>query len=208
MPHEPTVIYSAANTQQAYLLKSVLEDRGIAARVVNDAMQIAGGDLPLGWAAAARVIVSSSDAPNARQIAMEFDRQTAHEPTPDDAVSEPAATEWSDWPVCPQCGERRAARCPVCSLSGTDFALADIQDVDNGQRVLFVCNACDDHFLPEWNRRCHRCGHDYGDGWEAAPPAEIVKVGWNPRAIVVTAVLLAGVLALGAYFYFLFSSRA
>jgi hypothetical protein len=190
------------------LLKGLLEDYGIAARVVNDAMQIAGGDLPLGWAAAARVVVSSSDAPQARQIALEFDQQTAHEPTPDDAVSEPARAEWSDWPICPQCSERRAARCPVCGLSGTDFPLADIQDVADGERVLLVCSACDDHFLPEWNRRCHCCGHDYGDGWEAASPVEIVRVTLNPRAIAVAAVMLAGVLALGAYFYFLFSNRA
>ena len=69
MPREPTVIYSAANTQQAYLLKGILEDQGIPAWVVNDTIQIAGGDLPLGWTAAARVVVGSDTAIAARQIA-------------------------------------------------------------------------------------------------------------------------------------------
>ena len=39
MSGEPTVIYSAANVQQAYLLKGLLEERGIAAWVVNDGMR-------------------------------------------------------------------------------------------------------------------------------------------------------------------------
>ena len=207
MPHEPTVIYSAANTQQAYLLKGILEDRGIQARVVNEAIQIAGGDLPIGWTAAAKVVVSSESALKARQIAEEFDVQTAHEPTPDDINTSAADTaEWTDWPVCPQCGQRRSARCPFCGASGVDFPLADIQDNAGGQRVLLYCGSCDDHFLPDWARLCAACGHDYGSGFDAAPPATSIE--WNPRAILVAAAILVGVLALGAYFYLLFAQRA
>src|SRR5688572_23151759 len=73
MPGEPTVIYSAANSQQAHLIKGLLEQQGIHAWVVNDAIQIAGGDLPLGWTAAARVVVSDENAQAARQFAEEFD---------------------------------------------------------------------------------------------------------------------------------------
>src|SRR5690242_768447 len=85
MSRQPKVIYSAASTQQAYLLRGLLEDEGIAAHVVNDAMQIAGGELPLGWNSAARVVVSESDAVRAREFAEEFDRQTAHRDETDDA---------------------------------------------------------------------------------------------------------------------------
>src|SRR5947207_2478838 len=107
MSHEPTVIYSAANTQQAHLLKGLLADRGIVARVVNDAIQIAGGELPMGWTAAARVVVAESDALVARQVAEEFDRQTAHHAPLPEAVEDGeqalagVPTEWDQWPVCP-----------------------------------------------------------------------------------------------------------
>jgi hypothetical protein len=135
MSGQPTVIYSAANTQQAHLLKGLLEQRGIAAWVVNDAIQMAGGDLPLGWAAAARVVVAEQDQPAARALAEEFDHQTAHEPIEDAAVEADELLPWADWPVCPECGERRSARCPVCGLSRIDFLLADIQELPEGERV-------------------------------------------------------------------------
>src|SRR3954471_7575996 len=104
MSGNPVVVYSAANPQQAYLLKGLLEQQGIGARVVNDAIQIPGGDLPLGWTAAARVVVSEQDAASARQLAEEFDRQTAHEPRDDDSHDVATALEWTDWPLCPECG--------------------------------------------------------------------------------------------------------
>jgi hypothetical protein len=113
MSGEPTVIYSASSTQQAYLLKGLLEDRGIATWVVNDAMQIAGGELPLGWTAAAKVVVGLTDAEEARRLAEEFDRRTAEGTAGDAPAIEADAKEWPDWPLCPACGERRAARCPI-----------------------------------------------------------------------------------------------
>src|SRR5438067_13769821 len=88
MSGEPTVIYSAASTQQAHLLKGRLLERGIVARVVNDSLQMAGGELPLGWTAAARVIVAEEDGPKARRIAEDFDRQTAHEPWDEELAGE------------------------------------------------------------------------------------------------------------------------
>src|SRR4051812_33096771 len=112
MSGEPTVIYSAASTQQAHLLKGLLEERGITARVINDSLQMGGGELPLGWTAAARVVVAHSDALQARQIAESFDFQTSHEPREEDAaaadddfVADPRV-EWDQWPLCPACGER------------------------------------------------------------------------------------------------------
>jgi len=205
MPGRPTIIYCAANAGQAHVLRMMLEECGITAWVEGQAGQESAHD----WSSMPQVMVGEQDAQDARIIAAAFDERTRHGSASDsNSPYELVPEVWSAWPICPQCGERRAARCPVCSLSGTDFPLADIQDVADGERVLLVCSACDDHFLPEWNRRCHRCGHDYGDGWEAAAPVEIVRVGLNPRAIAVAAVMLTGVLALGAYFYVLFSSRA
>jgi len=205
MSGEPTVIYSAANAQQAYLLKGLLEERGIAAWVVNDAMQIAGGELPLGWTAAPRVVVGLPDADEARQMAEAFDRHTSHEPTDDDAVIEADPKEWPDWPLCPACQEPRSALCPVCGVAANHFPLADIQESPAGTRVLLFCTACDDHFLPDWYRLCPRCGHDYGSGVEIDQPRRLLE--FNLRTALTIAALLAGVAAFLAYFVWLFAGR-
>ena len=204
MPGQPTVIYSAASIQQAYLLKGLLGQQGIAAHVVNDAIQIAGGDLPLGWTAAAKVVVGDQDAPAARQLAEEFDRQTACQPVDDDVCDMATDAQWDDWPVCPQCGERRSARCPVCHGSGRDFALADLQQSAERDRVLLVCPDCDDHFLPEWYRRCARCGHDFGSGIEAQSPAAFATPV-TLREWLVAALTVGSGVAVAAYFLWLFS---
>jgi hypothetical protein len=207
MSSEPTVIYSAASIQQAHLLKGLLEEQGITARVVNDAIQIAGGDLPLGWTAAARVVVAERDAVAARRLAEDFDRQTAHEPTDDDWPEPDTFEDWTDWPVCPVCGERRSARCPVCGATGTKFPVADFQPSEAGQRVLLMCADCDDHMLPEWYRLCPRCGHDYGDGIEVSRPAR-GTIGMSRGEWVVAAVTVIACLAMAAYFVWLFGGRA
>ena len=201
MSGQPTIIYHAANPQQAHLLKGLLEDRGMAAWVVNDEIQMAGGELPLGWTAAACVVVSDSDAVEARQFAEEFDRKTSHEPTPELDESAGNAAEWEDWPTCPECQQRRSIRCPICGVSGTRFELADIQEGEAGPRVLLMCDACDDHFRPEMFRRCHHCGHDYGDGYEiesATPQPEEVnrRVWWLAAGLIIGTALLIGYLAL------------
>jgi hypothetical protein len=209
MPGEPTVIYSAANVQQAHLLKGLLEERGIAAWVVNDSLQVAAGELPLGWTAAPRaaprVVVAASDAEEARQFALSFDEQTAHEPEPDAAGKAPPAVEWADWPICPACRQRREARCPACGISGMAFPLADIQRSAAGERVLLFCSTCDDHFVPEWYRLCSRCGHDFGEGIEFGGPAP--REPLNPRTWLVLAGLAVAGGAIVAYFVWLFRNQ-
>jgi len=203
MSSEPTVIYSAANTQQAHLLKGLLEQQGIGAWVVNDAIQIAGGDLPLGWTAAARVVVAESNALRARQLAEDFDQQTAHEPTADDQADDVPLSAWADWPACPGCGERRSARCSVCGVSGTNFPLADVQDTTSGQQVLLKCADCDDLMRPEWYRLCARCGHDFGDGIEVSHDGRST-FAFDRRMAIVLALLVAGALVPALYFMWLF----
>jgi len=207
MSGEPTVIFSAANAQQAYLLKGLLEERGIAAWVVNDAIQIAGGDLPDGWTGAPRVVVGLQDADEGRRVAEEFDRKTSHETQGDDeAAAEADPKEWPDWPLCPSCQEPRSALCPICGIAANNFPLADIQESSDGTRVLLFCAACDDHFLPEWYRLCPRCGYDYGGGIEVDPPRQPPE--FNLRNTLVIAALVAGLLAFLTYFLWLFAGRA
>jgi hypothetical protein len=203
MSGEPTVIYSAASSQQAHLLKSLLAERGIAAWVVNDSIQIAGGELPLGWTAAAKVVVGDLDAAEARQFALEFDQRPAQVATEDDPAKTTTVTDdWADWPTCPKCQERRSARCPVCSVSGTRFPLADLDDSGDEPRVLLICESCDDHFLPEWFRLCPHCGHDYGDGIVLEPASRPLDAV-NSRAVTLVAALVVGGVLLFLYFTWL-----
>jgi hypothetical protein len=201
MSGEPTVIYRAANPQQAYLLKGLLEERGIAAWVVNDSMQIAGGELPLGWRAAACVTVGSFDADEARAFAEQFNATTAHEPSPEATFEPPQPETWQDWPLCPQCQTPRQVRCPICDSVGTKFPLAAIEERQGRQQVLLICDGCDDHFRPEFFRRCHQCGHDYQSGISVEAPRE--QVDDSSRAWLVLAAVILGGAVLAAYLYYI-----
>src|SRR5262245_44018081 len=99
MSRQPKIIYSADNTTQAYLLRSLLEDEGIPAQVVNDAIQIAGGDLPVGWRAAAKVVVAEDRAEEARRFAVQFDRTAQRSPESEEEIDGSAdePTLWPDW---------------------------------------------------------------------------------------------------------------
>ncbi len=205
MASQPTVIYSAANTQQAYLLRGLLEEQGIAASVVNDALQVAGGELPLGWTTAPRVVVAESDAAQARALAEQFDQQTAHEPTLDSASDADGLVDWPDWPRCPRCSERRSARCGVCGASRTDFLLADMGESDDSEEVLLKCDDCDDLFRPQWYRCCAACGYDFGgglavgcDGTDETAPRE--------KLVIVALAIATAAIALVIYFFWLFAT--
>jgi len=170
MSFRPTVTYSAASSPQAHLLVGWLAERGIVARVTNDFTQAAGGDLPIGWTAAAKVVVDEADADSARSLAAEFDaRARASVGTLDDAAEAPPDEAWNDWPTCPACGERRQTECSYCGSAGNRFRLADIDEDERGQRILLACPACDDLFQPKFYRLCAQCGHDFGGGISIAP---------------------------------------
>ncbi len=208
MPGEPKIIYSADNTQQAYLLRSLLADEGIEAHVVNDAIQIAGGDLPVGWRAAAKVVVRDDQAEQARQFAEEFDRQTRQTALAansfDDEINEPVAS-WAEWPLCPTCGEKRRIICSTCGTTGVDFLLAD--GPIPAEQPLFICPSCDDSIEPKWDRLCKRCGHDFerkpGDAAANSSDGTMFSV----RTMLVIGFLLAGSTALLAYFAWLLRGR-
>jgi hypothetical protein len=208
MSGQPTVIYHAANPQQAHILKGHLENAGIAAWVVNDSPAMGGEESPLSWTALSRVVVGADDATDARQMAVAFDQATSHDPTPDEAADEPEAAVWNEWPVCPQCQARRSVRCGICHSAGTEFALASIFDRSEGRggkvEVLLICPSCDDHFRPEMFRLCPECGYDYGDGLETETETarSTVDSGLsNPRLWVVVGGLGALAAAMAAYFY-------
>ena len=208
---QPTIIYSADNPQQAHLLRSLLADEGIKAWIVNDAIQIAGGELPVGWRAAAKVVVADDEAAAARRFAEAFDqkaqrhffdsRAAGDESGGDDSPATPPA-----WPACPTCTEPRSARCPVCGESGSDFSAADAPSSGEQESSLFLCPSCDDVISPDWYRLCARCGHDFGQGLEVREPLT-TRLELSLRTIVVVTVLTVVAAAIGGYFFWLFAGR-
>lgn len=140
MVNEPTQVYRAANAQQAYLLKSLLEDEGISAHVVNDLLQAAGGDLPLGWVSLPQVLVGAEDLPRALEVVANFEAHVAalvaDSTEPDGihlAVNPREVTIPDDiaflsddlWPRCIKCSERRQVTCSYCGESGNSFPIID-----------------------------------------------------------------------------------
>ena len=196
----PTVVYSAANRAQAYLLMDWLREQGIEAQVVNDSLEVAGGDLPLGWTSAPKVVVPESQAEKARPLLEKYESR----PRPAAEAPEPPEQSKSAWPACPRCNARRPTLCPHCGASGTDFEQAWLgQASDEG--FMVVCSTCDEPFLPDFYRTCHRCQHDFGDGI-SPPRIEARKTENEPLKVwLALAGVVAAMAAVLGYFAWLFS---
>jgi hypothetical protein len=69
---EPVVIFVARDFPQAYLLRAALAAEGIEAFVLNENLRAAVGELPLGWATAARLMVAAEDEERAREVLREL----------------------------------------------------------------------------------------------------------------------------------------
>jgi len=206
MPDRPTEIYRAANPQQAQLLRNLLEERGIQAFVVNDFLQGAGGDLPLGWTAAPRILVAAEDVSKGRLIAEEFDATMRDGPSIAIEEFDVAQADWEDWPLCPSCQQRRDVLCDICGSRGTKFALADLVEEPGRESVLLHCDTCDDHFRPKFFRVCQRCGHDFGSGIASQPVQLGIPLPENTRRTWIAAgCLVVFSAALVAYLYWLIS---
>jgi hypothetical protein len=201
MAHDPTEIYRAASTQQAHVLAGMLNESGIEAMVYSDVQSIAGGEVPLGWSSLARIVVPREQAAAARQLVMKFEEQ-AREGTlqvPVD-VDDETTDVWRQWPLCPECGQKRQALCSICGTAGADFPLVDILRSGESEQVLLYCGTCDDHFRPQFYRRCHACGHDYGDGIRVGPENRPAPEPIPPRVWLVAGGVIALLAALIGYF--------
>ena len=135
-----TVVYAAATAVEAHLLKTELGEAGIKAVVTNSVLEGGAGVDILGWPTLARVAVAEKDAGEARQIALEFDKEISARsqgPKSETFVEEARPAEGqavpsgrATWPRCPQCNALRITRCPVCRTTGTDFRRADPDFLD------------------------------------------------------------------------------
>jgi len=207
MPAELVVVYTAGNLPQAFLLKNLLAEYGVAAQVLDEAIHSLAED-PSNWRAQPRVAVRREDAEFAREVAEGFDAQLRRgaEAVARGEESAPVeAQRWESWMACPQCGEPRPTFCPGCDTRGTDFRLAEfvpssergqpIQLVADGREtpgepVHLVCPLCDEVFRPEFHRRCARCGHDFGSGIEIHSSQSDPDEALNLRAATLLGVLL------------------
>jgi hypothetical protein len=209
------VIYRAATLQQAHLLRNLLEDAGIEAVVVNDALQGVTGEVPFGWTSLARVVVSQSDAARARRLAEDFDIVASPAPHEDDIESTaPTQEPLLGWPACPECQQPRTAVCPVCGTAGSDFPLgwgdsaAGTVELniategwaagdDEAADLLVICPGCDESFRPGFLRRCEWCGYKFETGIAVArEPPEFL----NARVIGTIVAMVITVAAILIYF--------
>lgn len=96
-------VYSASDIAEAHFVQSLLENAGIKARVVGDALS---GLPPLGEQVAPRVWVFQSDEAVAKELIAEYEL-VHRRPHPEDDA--PAET-WK----CPNCGEEVEAEFELC----------------------------------------------------------------------------------------------
>lgn len=228
MTDKHRVIYVAASVGQAYVLKNLLADNGIAAYVTNDtlnAVHFAAGDFLIRLAGAPglydtapSVVVLEKDADNARRIALAADANLqAKTRSPELEELERAAGDDAEWPDCPYCRRPRLASCPVCETAGTHFdeaflpeGAADGQPASEGDRrepLMVICPTCDEPFAPQFPPRCEWCGHRFA-GLPEPPPAEAQAAppaAWefNGRVVMVVAGLVAATAALLGWFYYI-----
>ena len=209
MPHQPTEIYTAATPLDAHELKNLLADEGIEALVVNDNLQAAAGEVPLGWVTAARVLVGDEHAARARTIAEQFDRQiVAARRDGRTANLESRETPAVSHADCPRCGRPRTAVCPICQTAGAHFLSGDMPPSEEeavGAPQLLICPICDEPFEPGYLPRCEWCGYDFVPEAPPAPPIEEPAVEPpNVRVIAAAVGMLAALAAVFGYFIWLF----
>ena len=211
-PHR--VIYSAANSSQAHLLKEYLGQRGIPAFVQNEALQGAVGELPPGMATSPIVVVASGHAEQARPLVMEFER-TLRSGRPA-RVADLVPMVNPSWPTCAACGRHRQTVCPFCEEAGhhlplSEFPLVEPIGTDPLEEaavegsltgsLTVICPVCDEPYIAQFYRHCEWCGHDSGTGM-------VVQETWatplNPRERFVIGALIGTAIAMLAYFAWLY----
>jgi putative signal transducing protein len=101
-PQDLVSVYQAANVAEAYFVRNLLVDEGIAAEVSEENEPFAG--LPV---VPPDVLVKASDEVRAREIVAEFEQE------------QEARAERPDW-VCKKCGAKVIGAFDECDKCGAD----------------------------------------------------------------------------------------
>ncbi len=120
------VICRLNNLDAAYRYRDTLAQVGIPATLASRAtLDGPGGEAGTEESMPVELSVPEEYAERAREIVVELQQWLDDESDP--AADDGALAEQLEgaWPRCPDCGERRTTKCPICQTAGTSFAPAD-----------------------------------------------------------------------------------
>lgn len=108
-------VYRAKNPLQGGLVIAMLEQNQITARMDGAILSSAGGEIPLGWSTAPKVMVLSEDLERARKIVAEWEavrvaKAMAEESSAADSAEAKVQAMWS----CPNCEEEVEYEFEMC----------------------------------------------------------------------------------------------
>lgn len=95
-------VYRAKDPMQGGLVIALLQQNDIEAMLDGAILASAGGDIPLGWSTAPRVMVTKDDFPKARKIIVEWEAAAVQRAKNEDSGK--AADKPAMW-TCPECSE-------------------------------------------------------------------------------------------------------
>src|SRR5947207_3803354 len=103
---DPVEIYRARSLPEAHALLIALEREGIAARIDNEMLQNAIGELAAGWTTAPRVLVGPADESAARALLERFLQQARNRAEAEEQGFHCLAcgTAMDQADACPECG--------------------------------------------------------------------------------------------------------
>ncbi|MEP3480642.1 MAG: DUF2007 domain-containing protein [Fuerstiella sp.] len=103
-------VYRAKNPLQGGLVVAMLEQNQIASSMDGAILAAGGGELPLGWSTAPRVMVSSEDFEEARRVVSEWEAAGVARAAADDSAQAKVQAMWS----CPNCAEEVEYEFEMC----------------------------------------------------------------------------------------------
>ena len=105
----PVELYRAGSLPEAHAIRIMLDAEGVEARVGNELLQGALGELPFGWATAPTIVVDRRDVPKAKYLLEEYLRSVT--PRGENEVDDDArlkclacGTDMGEGEVCRKCG--------------------------------------------------------------------------------------------------------
>ena len=204
-------IYRPANPPQASILRSLLQNNGIHVHVDGSDMEMATGELPMGFATAPHIRVFKKDEGDARAIIEDFENGKYAEVT-EGWQGVDYADGGFDWPECPRCSELRYAVCPECEFAGIDFEAEAIYEVSldaqgemtdhTPQPHLLKCPICSTKSTPQFTDICWSCKFTNTDDISTTTDEfslpEYSNVNWP---VILTGVVVGAILLIGLVYF-------